>query len=146
MTQREKLAQDVVTFAKSRAQSIFGVMFVSAEAVADWILAERAKREGLLVEALDKIRLYRFHHTFIGQVDCANADVAADALRAHAALDAPPKRTLREVAWDLAGQGANLYGAWHVVVSKDTLDELRDALERADASDAPKGVEREGAK
>lgn len=102
---------------------------VDVDAVADFILAERAKREGPIVEALDKIRLYRYHHTFVGQIDCGSSDVAAAALAAYRALDAAPVRTLEQVAADVAAvrDVESPKRVWSVPAS--LLDELAAALE-----------------
>lgn len=100
--------------------------------VADYILAERERREGPLVEALTTIRDYG--RATPSQAICAVQYEAEQALAAYRALDAPPVRSLAEVAREIAGR-------WSAPQQPDVnfyaplLDELAEAVKRAEGGE-----------
>lgn len=104
--------------------SLFDVAKPAREAAykaADFILAREAERERPLVEALEygMTRL-----AYLG--DVVAVPVMARAVNSYRALDAPPQRTLAEVAKDVVGM------RHHILPDggKALLDELAEALKR----------------
>lgn len=108
--------------------------------VADFILARQAEREGPLVEALERVATAGRY-----EVSQTIEQLASAVLARYRALDPPPQRTLAEVAADVAALRERFVLEADRV--RPLLDELADALERANASDKPKASAREkGAK
>lgn len=122
--EREALAKRLINECGGRCTSE-GEWTVWPDKAADFILAERAKREGPLVEALERIAGRQWHSSAI--------DDAASALRAYRALSEPPVRTVEEVAADVVREGRlrgemRLDGTHNYHIAAALVDELRASL------------------
>lgn len=88
------------------------------DGVADFILARQREREGPLLERLNEDqRAFRYHGLHYPGV--------AATLARHAALDAPPPRTVEQIAADVVANRKHGYEKFIAV-----LDELAAALAR----------------
>lgn len=101
----------------------------SARPIADFILAREAEREGPLVAAMELANaMAKDGHAF------AAAMYLESALIRYRALDAPPQRTLAEVAKDVVGDRVPIRphrdDDRYAAVSDALLDELAEALKR----------------
>ena len=98
-------------------------------AAADWIIARQQEREGPLVRCLEMVS--RGHEYSEARESCSCHKCEAwRVLARYRALDAPPQRSLAEVAADIVAERSRAVGGG--LALNDLLDELAAALARAD--------------
>lgn len=101
------------------------VFVAMSRAVADFIIAEQERREGPLTRALRRIY----------EGGGRGAEDALATLVAYGRLDAPPQRTVEQIAADVDAQRiaactAHAHGQECALVPKSLMDELAAALRR----------------
>lgn len=130
-----------------------------AESVADFILAEQERREGPLVKCVDEAldfldaaahdlknsSLTDTDRASCSQIVMAHFNLIKAALAAFHAIDAPPQRTVEQIAADVE-KHSRLYtpgvGEVFKCVPAELLDELAAALKRAEGERNAEGVKR----
>lgn len=99
--------------------------------VADFIIADREKRERVLLLGIDSALRSLRHDP---ERKAFAREYLESAVREHGALDAPPQRTVEEIAADVnrAAQSFGLHDSTDfVMIPRSLRDELAAALDRA---------------